>query len=749
VLHFDDYSQGNFDPLNPMGFASVTEPPPSGNLVMAMGCGYNIQDYVFKTPLPSFSFTFAVGCTYGIAARTKSDRFNPEYRVPQHLKKAASEVRVEVTRNELIEGTISSEADIEISVVDPSHGIEVGSALNQMFAASDVSSIRIDIPSILVSPKDVPLTPISGTGHDPTDPLIYSLTITNEANALEGTHHGLVKVTDSYPTGANESPLLDGRDGISRVDPLVNPLDALFDIPEFATYQVFSIDVAFRNEPPQVGAVTGCAKVIAGHPFTFHVVATDPNTGQTLTYYWDNGEHTPGVYDDATTTIGDADLTFAAPGNYTVDVQVDDGAGGVATSSDPLEVVVLPDGVFVDADNIDDPSMDGSWDHPWASIQNGINNATASGYIYVFPSTDPYDTFLISTSPRNVYGFDPDCGLDRPVINVTAGNTYMDSSSSSSIENFIFAIDYTINYSSVELIVLSNSNNIAIRNCRFTGESDAKFTFILRPINVDNSTVENCEWVEILLNGPPTDFRYAYMINGLDCSIFTVIHNEFHDLGIPDLGSETNWSGIWAVRFGINSDVSSNISVKNNLFYNFWDHSPAILPPGDKCNVLHAMEINNTSGYLIDHNTIDDFDCNNGDSTKNAWSVGLYGAMSDGTVNNNVFKSLNYLNGSIGHNSAGFWADSSTAVAANYCCVFWGDPPPPGGAQVASYLNMIYQGIGSYNQNQLVDPDFDYTPGANYYHPQNTLVKNGDETGGEMGAFGDPDGDWTPASQIY
>ena len=31
-----------------MGFESVTNPPPSGNLVMAMGCDYDVQDYKFN-----------------------------------------------------------------------------------------------------------------------------------------------------------------------------------------------------------------------------------------------------------------------------------------------------------------------------------------------------------------------------------------------------------------------------------------------------------------------------------------------------------------------------------------------------------------------------------------------------------------------------------------------------------------------------------------------------------------------------
>lgn len=45
----------------------------------------------------------------------------------------------------------------------------------------------------------------------------------------------------------NESPLLNGMDGIKRVDPLANPLTGLFAISEFATYQTFEVEVIDTN----------------------------------------------------------------------------------------------------------------------------------------------------------------------------------------------------------------------------------------------------------------------------------------------------------------------------------------------------------------------------------------------------------------------------------------------------------------------------------------------------------------------
>jgi len=246
ITHFDDYSAGNFSPSNSMGFQSVTYPPPSGNLVMAMGCDYNYQDYAFDlNGAANMQFIFAVGCTYAVSAALKSMRFSPEYRIPQHNKKAASEVSFEIVSNDLRSGDTLSTAQIKVHVVDISHDVVVGDALNEMFADSSVSEIRIEIPGVTSTPVIIDGgSPVSGTGHSPSDPLIYEGMITNSLGAPEGNYAGLIKVTDNYAPGQNIYPVLQGMDGIKRVEPSENPLDGLFDISEFATYQVFDIDVA-------------------------------------------------------------------------------------------------------------------------------------------------------------------------------------------------------------------------------------------------------------------------------------------------------------------------------------------------------------------------------------------------------------------------------------------------------------------------------------------------------------------------
>jgi hypothetical protein len=313
ILHFDDYSAGNFNPSNPMGFESVTTPPPMGNLVMAMGCDYNYQDYIFDIT-DHFNFIYAVGCTYAVSASSKSTRFTPEYRVPQHNKKAASEVGIEIISNNLNGGDTSSSAQIEIHVVDINHSVDVGTAPNQMFADSSVVEIRIEIPGITDNPVIINgNSSISGSGHDPSDPLIYQTSVINALGASQGTYPGLVKVLDSYNPGQNTSPLLNGMDGIKRVSPVDNPLTGLFAITEFATYQVFSINVGSG-----CGPITGeilepdCPvdDVTDGETIDFTVTASSANGGDPIILYEMDFDYdgttftaddssTDGIFDDA------------------------------------------------------------------------------------------------------------------------------------------------------------------------------------------------------------------------------------------------------------------------------------------------------------------------------------------------------------------------------------------------------------------------------------------------------------------
>ncbi len=356
ITFFDDYEIGNFDASNVMGFDSVTDPPPSGNLVMAMGCDYNYQDYVFGFIEP-IDFIFAVGCTYAVSSEKKNFRFTPEYRIPQHNKKAASEIEIEITNNDFAAGDISSTADIDVRVVDISHGVAVGEDLNEMFADSSVNDIWIDIPGVLVPPVTIDgNNSISGTGHSPSDPLIYTTTLENTAGADEGTYPGIVKVSDNYAPGLNENLLLNGMDGIARVSPNQNPLEGLFHITNFATYQTFLVDVAFGCEPPIPTSINPSTMTI--NPGLYDDVTILGN------YFTGSGGVTQVYLDDSVTQIYADDINVLSDTELTCDFDVSSAAEGTYD----LVVFTACEGRGADMVEIS------SWYEEWACLQYNSYN---------------------------------------------------------------------------------------------------------------------------------------------------------------------------------------------------------------------------------------------------------------------------------------------------------------------------------------------------------------------------------------
>ncbi|MBU1023901.1 PKD domain-containing protein, partial [bacterium] len=252
ILHFDDFSQGNFSASNQLGFSDITNP--TGNLVMKQGSGMDYKDYVFDLNIisDSLNFIFAVGCTYGVSANNKDQRLTPVYRLPQFNKKAATKAYIsqiiENPPNGFRDGIILSSETLKISVLDMNYNTAVGSALDKVKFASGIAKIEVEIPGIILNLINLPApVPTGGNPRNPLNPLTFEITVTNELGASEGIYTGLVKITDSYPPSANVVVL---GDGIARVDPTQSPLDGLFSMPEYAAYASFQVVVAMSNIPP-------------------------------------------------------------------------------------------------------------------------------------------------------------------------------------------------------------------------------------------------------------------------------------------------------------------------------------------------------------------------------------------------------------------------------------------------------------------------------------------------------------------
>jgi hypothetical protein len=390
---------------------------------------------------------FAVGCTFGLSATKKSQRFSPEYRLPQYNKKAASEVSVEVTSNDLIGGVTSSSAELEIHVVDISHNVPTGNALNEMEWDSSVKKIMIEIPGILPSPLSFQGdTAVSGSGHDPSDPLVYIMTITNSAGGIQGSYSGLVKVVDKYPVERNIFAPIARKDGIERVPPGSDPLEGLFNINEFATYQVFTIDIL-----SQCGYITGSIKeptcpvtgIGNGQKLDFTVEAQSDNAGGDIVLYEADFDYDGVTFAvDSSSTDGDfKDLgpfivpdpcTDNIPYEYTVAFRATDQCTPpnqtvFATCTVLVESCVAPVGgvtLTVNRRTVGDNGIETT--QPWVlSWEPGAGAAEYAIYCDYDPSDGIDNNFqLVDVVPASVLEFVVPSNHITDVAGWVRGNTY-------------------------------------------------------------------------------------------------------------------------------------------------------------------------------------------------------------------------------------------------------------------------------------------------------------------------------------
>ena len=657
ILYFDDYTAGNFDAVNPMGFESVTDPPPTGNLVMAMGCDYDYKDYVLSLGNDYVDFFFVVGCTYAISTETYSMRFNPEYRVPQHNKKAASELWVEIVSNNLEEDDTLSTAEIEINVVDISQDVPVGNARNEMLADSSVDEITVEIPGVMIDTLVIDGgSAISGTGHSPSEPLVYSGTVMNTANAVVGTYSGLVKVTDTYQPGLNETPALNGMDGIKRVPPTDNPVYSAFEITEFATYQVFSILVDITNDA---------------------------------------------VYVDDSNTSG---------------------------------------------------TEDGSREHPYNTIQEGVDNCSAGWEVRVDDSGVPYVETVNMLDNVHVRGVNWDTSdggarttIDPPDDVDDACCFIGDGVGNFTIETFNCYPGGPVDGSSMNYFIrCDNGHDVTVRDCLFTGASDLSIAPCFFE-NTTNITVEYCRFDDLDRIVDEYGMFLVYPVYILDCDTCTVRNCSFSDF------RETEDEGDKIIDT-IHVENTPNPTIHNNVIF-------SIVPLAGVgymgAVLLEGIHVENCANPVVFNNTVSMLDSSHAFMINQCFGyMILYSA--DGTFYNNIATHL-YSSG---------WAPDGSPLArgiqsteqpltCDYTCTF--DIKIPSG-EGAHYFQLAAPGAGCIDVAPgYIDPasenfDIMYGGAAQMGHPDyvdwdDSGTPSGDpgntdpETRSRMGCHGGPDGE--------
>jgi len=167
----------------------------------AMGTTNKLFD-VWFSDIGTYKLFLTMG--YGASAK-KAQRLNPKYYNPEFNRKSAW--RVDVTPPEGVDppslGNTWDDSDttteyfVTVDVYDWQIGATVNTAMantTDIYAASDVASVSVEIPGMTASPVVV-TSPTTGTGK-PNDPLVFSVPVANANGLPPGEYTGLVKVLD-------------------------------------------------------------------------------------------------------------------------------------------------------------------------------------------------------------------------------------------------------------------------------------------------------------------------------------------------------------------------------------------------------------------------------------------------------------------------------------------------------------------------------------------------------------------------
>jgi hypothetical protein len=392
------------------------------------------------------SFDLYLTMGYGASA-TKPSRLLPTYYNPEFNRKSAWKVNVippngsepPAMGNTWNDSDNSTLFDVTVEVFDWQIGANVNPELvnpSDVFASSEVSHVMLEIPGMHSSIVDV-ISPDSGSGA-PDDPLIYTLSVANQNYLDAGEYNGLVKVVDERIPG---TVVVGGETDTMASSPNGIVLEWV-NIPEFATYQVFTATVVIGCGPI-TGSITSpscpVTGVNTGSSLDFEASASSGNGGDpVILYEWDMD------YDGVTFNVnatGDSVILgpFVNPNcgtppetpvTYTVAVRATD-------SCSPHNVTIF-DSCEVTVDHCNAPSV-GNITIKTNRISNSVIDITkpftlewqdpSAGYVQyaVYADLNPTDGLMnnfVYVGATTTLSFD-DPGTNFPSNHYIAGWTYI------------------------------------------------------------------------------------------------------------------------------------------------------------------------------------------------------------------------------------------------------------------------------------------------------------------------------------
>jgi len=340
-----------------------------------------------------------------------------------------------------------------------------------------------------------------------------------------------------------------------------------------------------------------------GDPIEFDASGSydqDENGQEILLWEWDfDGD---GIFGDPYDSGTDENPTiaFSESGIYEIDVLVTDDEGQTDTL-DELLSLSIGGSTWVDDDAV--PPYDGSFDHPWPTIQEGIDNASSDcGDPWVLVKDGTYNETIIMTSDTKVEGYSTPAPLIVGPDADTGDVVSFGSATNSTLIHFRMqprTTGYGVN--------LGGSSNNIIEDIEFIdnpGGETCRSVVYGSSYSVTNNEVKavTCDGYHITQGSGPA---FIYLRGGgtkvLDC---VVMNLEF-----------TNADSGWGPYVMLIVDGDENTLVARNAVGHI-----TVSGPEDVYPRIRTIHIDGCEGSTFRNNLLFDVD-NNSDG---GWTLGMY-----------------------------------------------------------------------------------------------------------------------------
>lgn len=691
---------------NPRGLSSVTST--------------NTRRYELQFPLPGGTPSYKF--QYAIIASWHTPTVNPPVNIPDDFPVEANcaepyLVHVLDQSDMYYEDELNKGGTLRLLVrVFDHQGAESPNGVSD-----EISAIRIETQNGLIDSGD--LAEFEGAG------LTAAYLSCDNISAT-----WLLEVSNVNPSGQGEFPVfltIESAD-VSGYDPGFPGF--IFPGAPLAIYlrSLVSVGPGVQSESPvAVAEIVNPLNPCVGDPVEFDASGSyDPDGGSIVSYEWDfDGDGTYGDAYDSGTDINPT-ITFSEQGTQEVDLLVTDDEAETDTLDTPLNVTV---GGITWVDNDADPGLaDGSFEHPWPTIGEGILNvdtACGDGWIKVMEGEYGEKVTMVPDILLEGVG-DPaplissDDASAIPLVNMTSADnatiTHFRLQPANSVSGVYidFAADVTVD--DIEFVDVPDGNScsygvyasswstsgVVINDVRVDGYHKNMDGFIYaggEGVQVTNNVLLNITYMSACSMSP--------IIVSDAGSTGLVAKNVVGHITFSEAFDDIDWV------HGVEIDGSPGLTVRNNLVF-------------DVDNILAegwtwGIGADYASGMVFEHNTVTTV---NGPLWIYGFDVTHYNQDPVGVIHRSNIVSNLYTQGAMNWRWGylGYWDDAVPGLPVDYSCAFnVGNP----------FRDQVIQGVGFVNTDPMfMDPgndDFRVSAGSN--------CSGTAHDGTDMGAYGGTD----------